>query len=309
MLRLLAGSLLLTLVVFIATVHGQDADEVAVRKVIKTIEKAVSNEDLGLLLVQYSDDAIIDSKVAQGKVNKQKFAEITAAQFKAHAIVLIQYRDLRVTVADPTHATVLGTIYVTVSPIGASSGYTSGGSRSVTDSGWSSRPTSSRDPGRAMIPLQKTPLRALGADGHDSRGSALFLCRPSPNGTGTMILYRCPVCEKLRRHLYRLAASGGRLVDYFGLQCQACARLRWASQGRYRDKPGRTLFGVLAAIYGQPVRATVPRFPWDPRAVSEPRMVVDEFPDDLIEAGREGRDRPAAPRDRAVELAEELGAA
>jgi len=39
MLRLLAGSLLLTLVVFIATVHGQDADEVAVRKVIKTIEK------------------------------------------------------------------------------------------------------------------------------------------------------------------------------------------------------------------------------------------------------------------------------
>ena len=115
MLRLLAVSLFLTLV-FIATAHGQNADEVAVRTVIETIEKAVSNEDLGLLLAQYADDAMIDSKVAGGKVTKQKFAEITAAQFKAHAIVLIQYRDIAVTVADPTHATVLGTLYVTAKP-------------------------------------------------------------------------------------------------------------------------------------------------------------------------------------------------
>src|SRR3989442_8137676 len=35
--------------------------------------------------------------------------------------------------------------------------------------------------------------------------------RPSSNGTGTMILYLCPICEKPRRYLYRLAASGGRL--------------------------------------------------------------------------------------------------
>lgn len=62
-------------------------------------------------------------------------------------------------------------------------------------------------------------------------------------------------------------------------------------------------------IYGNAFTATLPRSHWDPRAVSDPRMVVNEFPDDLLEAGRAGRDRRAAPLDRAVELAEELGAA
>jgi hypothetical protein len=38
-------------------------------------------------------------------------------------------------------------------------------------------------------------------------------------------------------------------------------------------------------------------------------MVVNEFADDLLEVGRAGRDRQAAPPDRAVELADELGAA
>ncbi len=46
-----------------------------------------------------------------------------------------------------------------------------------------------------------------------------IVSRPSPNRTGTMILYRCPVCEKPRRYLYRLTVSGSRLADYFGLQC------------------------------------------------------------------------------------------
>ena len=30
-----------------------------------------------------------------------------------------------------------------------------------------------------------------------------ILRRPSPNGTGTMLLYHCPICEKPRRYLYR----------------------------------------------------------------------------------------------------------
>ena len=136
-----------------------------------------------------------------------------------------------------------------------------------------------------------------------------IVSRPSPNRTGTMILYRCPVCEKPRRYLYRLAPSGGQLVDYFGLQCQGCAGFRWASQGRYRTKAERGLFGGLAMIYGNPFPATLPRSPWDPRAVSDPLMVINEFPDDLLEAGRAGHDRQAAPPRRAVELAEELGAA
>ncbi len=133
--------------------------------------------------------------------------------------------------------------------------------------------------------------------------------RPSPSRTGTMILYRCPKCEKPRRYLYRLAPSGGRLVDCFGLQCQGCAGFRWASQGRYRNKAERRLFGSFATIYGNAFLPTLPRSPWDPRAISDPRMAVNEFPDDLLEAGRAGRDRHAALPDRAVELAEELGAA
>ena len=136
-----------------------------------------------------------------------------------------------------------------------------------------------------------------------------IVSRPSPNRTGTMILYRCPVCEKPRRYLYRLAPSGGQLVDCFGLQCQGCAGFRWASQGRYRTKAERGLFGGLAMIYGNPFPATLPRSPWDPRAVSDPLMVINEFPDDLLEAGRAGHDRQAAPPRRAVELAEELDAA
>jgi len=132
-----------------------------------------------------------------------------------------------------------------------------------------------------------------------------IVSQPSPNRTGTMMLYRCPVCEKPRRYLYRLTVSGGRLADYFGLQCQACTGLRWASQGRYRNKLERSFVGVLASIYGQSASYSLPRSPWDPRAVSDPRVVVDEFPDDLRDAGREDGDRRSTARPRAP-LADDL---
>lgn len=89
------------------------------------------------------------------------------------------------------------------------------------------------------------------------------LRRPLPRGTGAALFYRCLWCRKPRRYLYRLTLSGTRLVDYLGLRCQVCAGLRFASQGRYQG----------AAAWGP-----LPRFPWDPRAVSDPRMVLDEFP-------------------------------
>jgi len=66
--------------------------------------------------------------------------------------------------------------------------------------------------------------------------------RPSANRTGAVILYRCPICKEPRRYLYRLAASGGQLVDCFGLQCQACARLRWKEAA-----PRRRLGGLWRA--------------------------------------------------------------
>jgi hypothetical protein len=114
--------------------------------------------------------------------------------------------------------------------------------------------------------------------------------RPTPNATGFSILYRCPVCSRPCRYLYPLAASGGTLVDCFGLQCQACAGLRWVSQGRYQKTFERRLLAAVAADYGLPCyREPLPRHPWDPRAVSHPRMVVDEFPN-LRERARSNDD-------------------
>src|ERR1700737_2858605 len=87
--------------------------------------------------------------------------------------------------------------------------------------------------------------------------------RPLPRRGGSSILYRCPGCGQPRRYLYLRSLVIGRLVDYQGPLCQACAGLRWASQGRY--------LGVL--------RLPFPRHPRDPRAVSDPRLILDEFPD------------------------------
>src|SRR5216683_446674 len=57
--------------------------------------------------------------------------------------------------------------------------------------------------------------------------------RQLPRRRGSSILYRCPGCGQPRRHLYLRSLVIGRLVDYQGPLCQACAGLRWASQGRY----------------------------------------------------------------------------
>lgn len=102
-----------------------------------------------------------------------------------------------------------------------------------------------------------------------------------PMRGGTAILYRCPGCGRRRRYLYLLTPVGGRLVGYRGPQCQACAKFRWASQGAYRPVFVRGLEALLAG--GRPVRDPCPRHPWDPRAVSDPRMVLDKFPDQVRE--------------------------
>jgi hypothetical protein len=91
--------------------------------------------------------------------------------------------------------------------------------------------------------------------------------RPLPRRGGFSILYRCPGCGQPKRHLYLRSLVIGRLVDYQGPLCQACAGLRWASQGRY--------LGVLHRTFG----LSSPGHPRDPRAVSDPRLILDEFPD------------------------------
>ena len=101
--------------------------------------------------------------------------------------------------------------------------------------------------------------------------------RPLPRRGGFAILYRCPGWSRPRRHLYLRSLVVGRLVDYQGPLCQACAGLRWASQGQYIWALARAL-RVGLGLHPS-ARLPIPRNPWDPRAVSDPRLILDEFPD------------------------------
>jgi hypothetical protein len=96
-----------------AAAQGSGGDEMAAIKVVETASAAINKEDLQLLLAQFADDARIDSKAAQAKVSKDKYAEAMAAAFKSYSIVRVEHRDLRATLSDGTHASVLGTVYMT----------------------------------------------------------------------------------------------------------------------------------------------------------------------------------------------------
>ena len=101
--------------------------------------------------------------------------------------------------------------------------------------------------------------------------------RQLPRRGGFSILYRCPGCGQPRRHLYLRSLVIGRLVDYQGPLCTACAGLRWASQGRYIGVFHRAFRAGLGLQASD--RFPFPRHPRDPRAVSDPRLILDEFPD------------------------------
>jgi hypothetical protein len=90
------------------------------------------------------------------------------------------------------------------------------------------------------------------------------LRRRLPRGTGGALFYICPSCRWPRRYLYRLAVSGTTLVASRGLLCQRCANLRFASQGAYRP--------AFAPSWGPCARS-----PWDPQAVSDPRLIAEDL--------------------------------
>jgi hypothetical protein len=100
--------------------------------------------------------------------------------------------------------------------------------------------------------------------------------RPLPRKRGAAILYRCPWCGRPRRYLYPLSRVGDHLVAYEGPRCRTCAGLQWASRGSYRNAGARGF--SPANRFGPRTKAPFPRHPWDPRAVSDPRMLVGEFP-------------------------------
>jgi uncharacterized C2H2 Zn-finger protein len=132
-----------------------------------------------------------------------------------------------------------------------------------------------------MMRLADGAVRLSTPDGRSCRIG--MVRRPLPRYGGSFLLYRCPRCGKPRRYLYGLALVGERTVDDGVWRCQRCAGLLFRSQGCYRRQFTRALF---AALYGDlRVREPLPRRPWDPRAVSDPRMVIDEFPGVLTEEG------------------------
>jgi hypothetical protein len=79
---------------------------------------------------------------------------------------------------------------------------------------------------------------------------------------GQVLFYVCAGCHRPRRHLYPWPVIDGRLVQDLNPRCAQCARLRYPCQGI----PGG----------GPSVE------PWDPRAVSDPQMVAEEFPRSLV---------------------------
>ena len=108
--RRIAFSTLLTLVIGWSVVAWATEPDVLV--IIQKYEKAFNNDDLSGMSALISDDAMIDSKIAKRKVTKPEWAKIVADSIKARSIVSAEFKDIKVTMTDPTHAVVTGTINV-----------------------------------------------------------------------------------------------------------------------------------------------------------------------------------------------------
>ena len=83
---------------------------------------------------------------------------------------------------------------------------------------WALKMAPTEDPDAVLVTLEGGQTQRL-----------TIVRRPMPQGPGTAFFYHCPTCRKPRRYLYRLSLSLTGLVDYFGLQCQRCAGLRFRS--------------------------------------------------------------------------------
>jgi hypothetical protein len=95
-----------------ATAQSAGSEEAAIKSVIETSVRSFNKDDLNTMLAQFSDDAIIDSRAAGGKVPKAKYAEVMAEVVKKGDVISSELRDMSVTMTDPSHATVLGTVYL-----------------------------------------------------------------------------------------------------------------------------------------------------------------------------------------------------
>ena len=92
--------------------QSSGGEEGAIKQVVEATVKAVNKDDLTMMLAHFADDAMIDSRAAGGKVSKARYAEVMAEVFKKGDLISAEVRDFNITVGDPSHATVLGTVYL-----------------------------------------------------------------------------------------------------------------------------------------------------------------------------------------------------
>jgi uncharacterized protein (TIGR02246 family) len=87
-------------------------EEAAVKTVIETMVRSVNKDALDTLMAQFADDAKIYTRVLRSQVSKDKYREVMTDVFSKGDLISAEIRDMQVTFGDPSHATVLGTVYL-----------------------------------------------------------------------------------------------------------------------------------------------------------------------------------------------------
>ena len=89
-----------------------EAESKSVKAVLEAGQKAGHARDLNGILAVYSDDAMIDSKVARGKVSKSTYKDALTKGWERDTTTWAEYRNVQVAVNDATHAVATGMIYI-----------------------------------------------------------------------------------------------------------------------------------------------------------------------------------------------------
>jgi hypothetical protein len=96
-----------------------------------------------------------------------------------------------------------------------------------------------------MVRIDEDHFRVSTPEGRSCRIE--IVRRPLPRHGGHAILYRCPRCGRLQRHLDGVSLVGDHSVDD-GMRCHRCAKLLFRSQGRYRSRLERNMFEASQGI-------------------------------------------------------------
>jgi uncharacterized protein (TIGR02246 family) len=87
------------------------ADEEAVKKTLEGIAEAFNARDAKRYMAHFADDAKVESRSAGGIVGKAKYAESIEKLFALDRKSRTAYRDLKVSLSDPSRAVVEGGQY------------------------------------------------------------------------------------------------------------------------------------------------------------------------------------------------------